>query len=462
MVRDPSNADVSSVSLTNVMTTVCGVVMMFCVLAYAQATGRMGGVQRILLLLISAGICVFGLRRYLLQNLFAGRRGGLGFRSRHQVMLPRPGMVYLAMMMCMALGSLLGHSNMLMMMFSMMAGPFVINGWIVFSMLKKTRLQRRVPPRVMAGEVVSVHVVLSNEKRLLSSRLVSVQDQLHRPGEEVKASVMFVRVPPRSTRTGSYQVRLNRRGYYEFGPMFLSSSYPLGLGQRGVLVGDSERLLVVPRIGRLSHSWIRDQQDAAMLVQRQRSRQGTFDDEFHRLREYRIGDNPRRIHWRTSARQNELIVKEFHQDREFDLNVVLDLWQPNSPSPQQLEHVELAVSFCASVCVHHLQNSRDSSLSVILGPDADSSLTLTPGSLAREAVLERLALLPADHTRSLDDLLEQWFVARSHRSRSVLISTRAAVVEDWMATYTGVARDALHELQIVSADWETLRELFTL
>jgi uncharacterized protein (DUF58 family) len=314
----------------------------------------------------------------------------------------------------------------------------------------------------MAGEVVSVHIVLANDKRMLSSRLVSVQDQLHSQGDELKASVMFVRVPPRSTRTGSYQLRLSHRGYYEFGPMFLSSSYPLGLGQRGVLVGDSERLLVVPRIGRLTHSWIRDQQDAAMLVQRQRSRQGTFDDEFHRLREYRTGDNPRRIHWRTSARQNELIVKEFHQDREYDLNVVLDLWQPNAPSPEDLERVELAVSFCASVCVHHLQNCRDSSLNVILGPDAESSLNLNPGSLARDAVLERLALFQADHTGSPDALIEQWFVARSQRSRSLLISTRAEAVEDWMATYMGVARDTLHELQVVSADWETLRELFTL
>ena len=35
-------------------------------------------------------------------------------------------------------GSLLGRSNMLMLVFSMMAGPFVVNGWITYSMLKRT------------------------------------------------------------------------------------------------------------------------------------------------------------------------------------------------------------------------------------------------------------------------------------------------------------------------------------
>ncbi|MEO1994890.1 MAG: DUF58 domain-containing protein [Planctomycetaceae bacterium] len=462
MVRDQADPNSGSVSLFNLMATVCGVVMLFCVIGYSQVGGRLMGIEWFLLVLVATSSTLFGLRQVILRKLVPGRRVGLGFRSRHQVMLPRPGMVYLVMMLTMALGSLLGHSNMLMMMFSMMAGPFVINGWIVYSMLKKTRLQRRIPARVMAGEVLSVNIVLNNDKNTLSSRLISVQDQLHGRDEQLTASVMFVRVPPRGMRTGSYQVRLSRRGYYEFGPMFLSSSFPLGLGQRGVVIGDFEKLLVVPRVGKLTHSWVRDQQDAAMLVQRQRSRQGTFDDEFHRMREYRSGDNPRRIHWRTSARQNELIVKEFHQDREFDLNVVLDLWQPNSATSEHLERVELAVSFCATVCIHHLQNCRDSNLNVILGSAADSALQLDPGSLAREAVLERLALLEADSTLSLDDLLEQWFIARAQRSRSVLISTRAEAVHEGMAAHTGIARDALHELHVVEADWKTLRDLFTL
>ena len=462
MVRDQADPNSGSVSLVNLMTTVCGLVMLFCVVVYSQATGRLSGTIWLTLVLISTAIALWGLRQVILRKLLPASRGGLGFRSRHQVMLGRPGMAYLVMMMTMALGSLLGHSNMLMMMFSMMAGPFVINGWIVYSMLKKTRLQRRVPERVMAGEVLSVNIVLNNDKRLLSSRLVSVRDELHGKGEQLTASVMFIRVPPRGMRTGSYQVRLSQRGYYEFGPMFLSSSYPLGLGQRGVLMRDSQRLLVVPRVGRLSPNWVRDQLEAAVLVQRQRSRQGTFDDEFHRMREYRSGDNPRRIHWRTSARQNELIVKEFHQDREFDLNVVLDLWQPAAATRDDLERVELAVSFCATVCIHHLQNCRDSNLNVILGPDAESALHLNPGSVARETVLEKLALLEAVNTSSLDDLLERWFVARSQRSRSVLISTRAEAARAGIAGHEGLARDHVQELQIVDAQWETLRDLFTL
>jgi hypothetical protein len=76
--------------------------------------------------------------------------------------------------------------------------------------------------------------------------------------------------------------------------------------------------------------------------------------------------------------------------------------------------------------------------------------------------MERLALLEAASAGSLDALFEQWFIARSQRSRSVLISTRAEAVHDGMAAYSGIARDALHELHVVEADWKTLRDLFTL
>ncbi len=55
-------------------------------------------------------------------------------------------------------GSLLGRSNMLMLVFSMMAGPFVVNGWITYSMLKRTAVERVVPERVMAGEPITVEL----------------------------------------------------------------------------------------------------------------------------------------------------------------------------------------------------------------------------------------------------------------------------------------------------------------
>ena len=120
------------------------------------------------------------------------RRFGFG---RHRVSLPRPGQFYLVIMIVIFSGSLLGRSNMLMLVFSMMAGPFVVNGWITYSMLKRTSLERVAPERVMAGEPITVELVMSNRKRLMNCWLMSAHDTIQNGEERLDPSVLFARVP---------------------------------------------------------------------------------------------------------------------------------------------------------------------------------------------------------------------------------------------------------------------------
>ena len=94
-------------------------------------------------------------------------------------MLTRAGMVSaLFIMPTMLIGSLLGRSTMLMLIFSLMAGPFVINGWICFTMLRRLNITRQIPKRTMAGNPISVNLTLQNQKFLFTSWQMSVWDRL--------------------------------------------------------------------------------------------------------------------------------------------------------------------------------------------------------------------------------------------------------------------------------------------
>ena len=64
----------------------------------------------------------------------------------------REGLVYLAIMMTVFVGALLGRSNLLLLVFGLLAGPFVVNGYVTLTMLQKILLRRLVPKRVMVGE----------------------------------------------------------------------------------------------------------------------------------------------------------------------------------------------------------------------------------------------------------------------------------------------------------------------
>ena len=74
--------------------------------------------------------------------------------------------------------------------------------------------------------------------------------------------------------------------------------------------------------------------------------------EYHGLRDYRSGDSPRWIHWRTSARRGELMVKEFEQQNEQDLAILIDPWLPRTKAAaEQREALEEAISFAATLCL---------------------------------------------------------------------------------------------------------------
>jgi uncharacterized protein (DUF58 family) len=389
------------------------------------------------------------------------RRFGIG---RHRVSLPRPGQFYLVIMIVIFSGSLLGRSNMLMLVFSMMAGPFVVNGWITYSMLKRTAVERVVAERVMAGEPITVELVLVNRKRLMNCWLMSAHDTIQNDDERLDPSVLFARVPAGGRRSGHYHARLMRRGRYRFGPAQLTARFPLGIVERGLVFPLPGEILVYPRLGRLSTRWLREHFLATDLVERRELRQGAFDDEFHRIREFRWGDNPRAIHWRTSARHNALMVREYHQSRDLNLMVLADLWLPPRPTTLERERLELAASVAATMCVAHMKQSRDSTLYVgiagrrLVEWDGESRIA-NAGPL-----MDHFALAEGCPRPNVTTMLRQAAAKRLRGVRTVLITTRTEQSgtgpELRQAMADAAAADITGDVTVIEADYARLSSIF--
>ena len=403
--------------------------------------------------------------------------------NRQRVMLPREGMFYLLIMIVAFVASLIGRSNMLMLVFSIMAGPFILNGWVTFSLLKHNRLNRRLPRRAMAGELLSVEVTMENRKLWFSSWLMLVRDRVGREGKKtlrvtddsvLEPSVLFASVRPGQERTARYRLRLNRRGRYLFGPLEVSTRFPLGLVERGFITDVRGELIVHPQIGYLTPAWRREARLAAEMVTRQQTQRGMFEDEFHHLRDYRPGDNPRDIHWRTSARMNDLMVREFHQSRDRGLILLLDLWQPDRPQPEDLDRVEFAVSFAATVCVDHLRETRGVEQHLLIAGQTTSDVRADAGSGSLEALLDALALAQAGRCEGLSEIVAIAAREQSAMHRTVLISSRPE--EDLISLQvpeTGLARtdglddvpylaDRLPGIEFYPANPDSVARLFRL
>ncbi len=383
--------------------------------------GRLGTYGHVTILGCGMLFSVWGLK-----ELIAGYwpRWGRNGLIRNRFHIPTEGWAYLLIMFVTFIGSLLGRSNPLMLVFSMMAGAFVMNGWLTFTYLKGVSAERMLPERVMAGELFSVEITLRNRKSWLSAWLMTVKDHVSGERTELAPEVAFIRIPAADQQRGHYQLVLAQRGVHEFGPVFIDTRFPLGLVERGLNHAVSAKLCVYPRLGRLQPEWKRKLQNATEQTSSQVAQGGIFEDEFHRLREYRPGDDIRSVHWRTSARRNELMVREYRDSRDRSLLILLDAWLPADNDEAAINDFEHALSFAATVCVEATRNSRDSRTTLAMQSPSMRIWRGGGGGEKVELLLDALAELQTDPARSLTALFEATTGDRSGQPRILLLTRR--------------------------------------
>jgi uncharacterized protein (DUF58 family) len=243
--------------------------------------------------------------------------------------------------------------------------------------------------------------------------------------------VAFIRVPPGEKQRGHYQLILADRGRYEFGPVFVDTRFPLGLVERGLHLVVPASLRVYPRLGRLQSDWKRKLQNATEQTSSQVAQGGIFADEFHRLREYRPGDDVRSIHWRTSARRNELMVREHRDSRDRSLLILVDTWWPTASHDAVRSDFEHAVSFAASICVDAARNSRESRITLAVQSDTLRVWRGGSGGERIEDLLDTLADVLPNNAHKLEPLFEATTLDRSGLPRILLLTARpeAAQIE---------------------------------
>ncbi|RYE75362.1 MAG: DUF58 domain-containing protein, partial [Myxococcales bacterium] len=140
------------------------------------------------------------------------------------------------------------------------------------------------------------------------------------------------------------------RGVFDIGPVEFTLSDPFGLAHVQRLAGDSARLTVTPRIhrlpaARLSASWAGagDNRPRAFAV-------GNAADVT--VRDYRIGDDLRRIHWRSTARTGELMVRREEQPWQSRCTLLLDNRTVAHRGSRTDSTLEVAISAAGSIALH--------------------------------------------------------------------------------------------------------------
>jgi uncharacterized protein (DUF58 family) len=155
------------------------------------------------------------------------------------------------------------------------------------------------------------------------------------------------------------------------------------------------------------------------------------------LREWRPGDSQRWIHWRTSAKLGSLAVRQFEQQRNRDLTLVLDLWQPDLPTEQELLHTEIAVSFLATAMTDYAQRGGSRVVISVAGRETRHWSGPASTRIAHD-VLDHLAEARPGDGLQIYDVLDHVRELSHASARTIVISTRGAPFltrgDEWEAT----------------------------
>ncbi len=256
----------------------------------------------------------------------------------------RAGLLFFILSIFTGYGAVHSGANLTYLVFGVMLGALLISGVAAAWNLTGVRARRDLPKYAHAAKPFYVTIVLENRAGRLSGFSLKAHDKLPPDLHILESRCYALRVLPRRKAELEYLAVCHKRGLHRFTQLTVSSRFPFGFfaNQRGIKAPDE--IIVYPRIGkiRVDLAEIGGGLEYAEGTQVSR-REGTED--FYGLREFRPGDNPRRIHWKRSARLQKPLIMQFVQPPERDLDVYLDTYV----SPGLEERLEPCVSLAATL-----------------------------------------------------------------------------------------------------------------
>jgi uncharacterized protein (DUF58 family) len=153
-----------------------------------------------------------------------------------------------------------------------------------------------------------------------------------------------------------FTIPTNRRAVLTVGPVRSVRDDPFGLLRRQVVWTEPAPLYVHPRTVNLDGSSSGFLRDIEGLPTKDLS---PSDVSFHALREYAAGDDPRNIHWKTTARTGVMMVRQFEETRRSHLALALSTAVGDYNDPDEFE---LAVAACGSLGLQALKEEKQLSI----------------------------------------------------------------------------------------------------
>ncbi len=286
--------------------------------------------------------------------------------------------------------------------------------------LKFTRSS--VGARAQVGDRIEERLALENHS-WIPKLWVQVSDASTLPGHHAG---YVSSVGPRQRIAWRARTLCRRRGRYTLGPVTATTGDPLGLFRREMTLAPSTQLIVLPNVFELRSFPL----FPGIMPGRGRGSQRSLHTTTNvvTVRDYRPGDALTRMHWPSTARHGQLMVKEFDLDPTIDVVILLDLDKSAHAGVDESSTEEYGVTIAASLAAYLLRH-RDLAVALEAPGPSGISLPVDRGERQLDRALEALAIVRADQYMPLSRSLAEMEM-RLRRNTALIVITPSTNL-DW-------------------------------
>lgn len=279
----------------------------------------------------------------------------------------------------------------------------------------RVRTERTLhPPRVSAGTSSRVDLEIRNTGHRRTP-VLAVRDPFDRGWRWARFLVPPLAVG--TTKRAAYRLPTEERGIFDIGPLEVALTDPFGLATSVFTSVGVTQLTVYPRIDVVSPLPTAQGHDPHSGAQHPRALLGA-GEEFYALRPYEVGDDLRRVHWASTARLDDLMIRQDEMPWQTRATILLDV----RAKVHNDASLELAVSAAASI---HAASHRQHSLIRMVSTDGIDS-GFSTGHAHAEAILEHLATVEASRDDRLAGVAASLRRAGNGGSLAIITTDRTA------------------------------------
>jgi uncharacterized protein (DUF58 family) len=287
-------------------------------------------------------------------------------------------------------------------------------------------VERRIhPARVHAGQVSRVDVRVRN-LRLAGTPVLRLRDPV---SGTAGAEILVPPLDRGAATLATYRLPTDHRGIVRVGPLRVTVADPFGLAQVSVVAAPEVELTVLPVVDEIRPAPLTTGHDPTTGTLRPHAL-GRVGDDFYALRPYVVGDDLRRIHWPSTARHDELLVRQQEQPWQGRTTVLLDVRR----AVHDAGSIETAVSAAASVVTAN--SARHDLVRLVTTDGTDTGFAAGPAHL--DAILEHLAVIDVSGSASLRTMVD--LLHRTGGSGGALVVVLARSTPEELSAVTRLDR----------------------